>query len=58
VKINDLPVNMRLEGSERREEIDRLQYTGFALRVCAYKQNNPPWNFYIQAGEAAKVGER
>jgi len=58
MKIDDLPIHMRLKGRKCRKKINGFEYAGFALRVFTHKQNSPPWNFHIQAGETAKVGER
>ena len=57
VKVDDLPVNMRLKRSERREEIDRFEHAGLALRIGTGKQNHPLWNINIQTGKAAEVRE-
>ncbi len=58
VKIDDLPVDMRLKGGERRKKINGFKYTGLALRVRAGKQNHPLWrNVNIQTGETAEVRE-
>ena len=57
MKIDDLPVNMRLKGSERRKEINSFEHTGLALRICASQQNHPLRDIDIQAGETAEVRE-
>jgi len=57
MKIDDLPVNVRLKGSERRKKINGFEHAGLALRICTGKQNHPLWNVDIQTGETAEVGE-
>jgi len=57
VKVDNLTIRVGLEGSERRQEIDRFEHGGFSLRVLSHQHNSPPWKFSIQAGEAAEVGE-
>jgi hypothetical protein len=57
MEIDDLPIHICLKGRKRREEINRLQHTGFALRVGACEQDHALWNIHIEAGETAEVGE-
>jgi hypothetical protein len=57
VKIDDLPIHMRLKRGECRQKINGFENTGLALRITSYQNSSPPWKFNVQAGEAAKVGE-
>src|SRR3990172_3312504 len=57
VKIDDLAVDVRLKRCKGRKEINGFEHACLALSVAPDQHRNPPWEFHIQAGEAAKVGK-
>src|SRR5258708_6592812 len=57
VKVDDLPIGIRLKRCECCKKINGFEYTGLALGICAGKQYHPLRNINIQTGETAEVRE-
>jgi hypothetical protein len=56
-EVNQLPVRMGLERGKGSQEINSLEQGGFPLGIASRKQDNPPGNVQVQAGETSEVGQ-